>query len=331
MVARTIDILADLPKRIAETTQRGAQALGAHFREGADRIRAAVDAFYRSDGQFATSRLRDDYFRADGINLLGWDDSGNAWSFTPEHVRSAPLRSRDGTTIGVVYPSTIFQAGSSRLFSAARRRRGDLEYLVSDDAPSAGLSKIFDSGRKGFGRTGTSLQHTPWSRAEPASPYFSPTARSNPIYVDAHASPSEFIVRIKTGRLSSTSVTMRGDDFARLTAANTHFNRALSENPDSSSLVLLACQPAFYQDMNSPNNASMAFADSINKEAGLDKHVFGAVGFVRLLGSDLNVELPGGHYSESPAWIQHTAEGRSIPIWPNIPEAARSRTDDDAR
>lgn len=315
--------LVHLTQRIADAAQRGARSIGKYLRNEAELVRAAVNAFYRAEGQFATRLLRNDNIPAGRLDIRGWDDNNNEWSFTPEQVYSALLRSRDGKPIGIAYPTTFGQVYLNKNFYRAKCRRSEFEYLISPESKRP-WEKLFGLGLK---NSQTSLQNTPWSRAEPGAQYFSPRARTNPIYVDAHATASEFLVKIRTGRFSSVKVGVRGDHFARLTAASYHFNRVLSANPDTKSLILISCNSAAYSFEGIPTAASKMFADSMHHEGGIDKHVFGAVGTVRLMGSDLCVELPGGHDSHSPAWIQHSVDGQTIPVRPRKPREQSSHTD----
>ncbi|MEV6429127.1 hypothetical protein [Nocardia sp. NPDC051463] len=325
MVMQTGQLLVQLTRRIAVATGHGARAVGEIFREGAARIRAAADALTRADGRYATRVLEDSDIPA-GEHFLGWDDRGNQWAFTADHVRSRLLRNYDGKPIGVQYPSKLGDSTTGKGWSRAKYRHTDFEYFIDDDVESSRMS---------FKRR-SPLREPPWVRISSDYQHSSPRARTNPVYVDVHANQSAFLVRIKTGRFSSRAVDFRGADFARLNAANIHFNRALSENRDANALTLVACEAA--AGFHIMTYASKEFANYIHNEAGVKKDVFAATGTVGtpptiwpnfLRSSELGVSLPGGIDSTQPAWIRHTVQGQDIPIWArNTPPEGRTASDD---
>lgn len=313
MAIQIRQLLVDLTRRIFDAADRVAWAVSKELSNGADRIRSAVEAIYRADSRYSTRVLEAGVSPGHTTQLRGWDDYGSEWVFTPGHVRSRLLRNYDGKPIGVQYPSKLLDSTIGQLWSRAKYRRTDSEYRISDENDN--------HFKQMFGRA--HAEKAPWDR---------------PVYVDAHATPFDFALRVKTSPFTSRTVSANGADFARLNTANDYFNRALSDNRDTKSLVLVACEAG--SQWSDRDKASKEFADYIHKEAGVDKDVFGATGnawtrqltlpaFMRP--SQLGVELPGGADSTQPAWIRHTVQGEDIPIWPqNRPAGGRRAADDDS-
>ncbi|MFE7802094.1 hypothetical protein [Nocardia sp. NPDC057440] len=299
MAVQVRQLFVDLTRRIRIAQARAALAVKRRFRADAERIRAAAEAFYRADARYATRVMGPEDIPTQ-THLRVRDFDGNIWAFTPNHVRSRLLRTHDRRPIGVQYPSQFRDAVFGRLWSRARYRRTDSEYRVHDE--NAGFFK------KSFGRG--RLVQAPWAR---------------PVYVDAHANPSEFVVRIETGRFTSRVLDLDGGQFAYVNEGNRHFNRALSANRETRSLVLLACSPD--GELRGMDNAAKRFADYLHV-VRVDKDVFGATGdtdtrhwplpaFLRT--SEIGVSLPGGADSTQPAWMRHTAAGDVLPIWTRNP------------
>lgn len=157
-------LLVHLTRQVAEATEQGARAVRARFREGAARIRAAADAFTRADGRYATRVLEEDDIPAGETDFLGWDDRGNVWAFTPDHVRSRLLRNYDGKPIGVQYPSKPFDSMVGKIWSRSKYRHTDFEYFIDDDVESSTMR---------FKRR-SPLREPPWVRISSDYQHFSP-------------------------------------------------------------------------------------------------------------------------------------------------------------
>lgn len=316
-------LLVDLKQRISSATIRATESISYLFGKSAEQIRRAAEAFYRADQRYATRIRKEGDVPRDGTQLRAWDNWGNEWVFTPEHVISRLLKNHAGKPIGVQYPSKFLDSIIGRLWSRSKYRYTDFESGVHDE--DAGLfAQIYRRPH---------MREAPWARISSDYRHFSPRARTNPVYLDLHGNPYHFKFRIRTGRFTSREVAFdREEDFPRLNAAVKNFQRALSENSNANALVLLVCEAG--AEVPGRDSLGRIFANHLQTESGVNMDVFSSPwpvvtqqglqpAFLR--SSDVGVELPGGADSTEPLWIRHTRQGEDIPIPPPTrPSEARS-------
>ena len=233
--------LARVFGRLDDAVGDAAKAAAGHLTGTGNRLRGTVTRLEHADAAAGHS-----IGRLSGTGPLpGMDRSGRFHRFRAEDVVSAPLKDRDGKTVGVTFPSRRGDVGSKQRWTRADFRSGDkVHYPFWRTNPGATKPKW------AFGRR----RQSPWADG---------AENRNPVYVHAHADNRTFYVKVKTGRWSKKTVQIDGHTYGEVLADNQHLERAFAAHPDSP-IVLLSCSPA-----KSGGSAAADLADHLHTRGGL--------------------------------------------------------------